>query len=395
MPRCETHPVSIHGVVLGVTIDGYAIEGGYDTEAGPATSFGVAQALGRARPSVRSQGTFEHLDDLVARAAQLGFSELRLTLEWARLERRPDERDEAALAHYERALAAAARASMSIVVVLCDAAWPSWLGQEPWLSAWAPVRFAEHARWVASRLEGLARCIVTFRAPNVAARDGWRVAARPPHRRAAMADATSALDGMLVAHQRAVEEIAEVAPSLGRAILFDAMPRYDDAELWRDVARGITDGGALAARRRAWRRSVPRRGGAAERLGVAHIGPRAVDVATLRSTRRWASVPPFEWWLGGDDVELLSMALQHADGDVTTVELGAGRTGWDGQLAVAPPVLAAAPGSVRTIHLHGLVSSTGPLATPIGLCEVRQHNATWSLDGPGSAVARRLAGGWR
>jgi len=387
--------VSIHDVVLGVSIDGYAVEGGFDTESGPATSFGVAQALGRARPSVRTPGTFEHLDDLVERAAQLGFSELRLTVEWARLERRPGERDDEALAHYERALNLAASASMSVVVVLCDAAWPSWLGQEPWLSAWAPVRFAEHARWVASRLEGLARCIVTFRAPNVAARDGWSAARRPPYRRAAMADATSALDGMLVAHQHAVAAIADVAPSVVCAILFEAMPRYDDAELWRDLARGVSDPGALSARRRAWRQSVPRHRAGADQLGALLVAPRVGDVAALRSTKRWASVPPFEWWLGGDDVELLSMALQRADGDVTTVELGAGRAGWDGQLAVAPPVLASVPGPARTIHLHGLVSSTGPLGSPTGLCEVRQHSATWSLAGPDEAVVRRLAGAWR
>lgn len=387
--------MSIHDVVLGATIDGYAVEGGFDTERGPATSFGVAQALGRIRPSVRTEGTFEHLDDLVARAAQLGCQELRLTLEWARLERRPGERDEAALSHYVRVLRAAHDAAMTSVVVLCDAAWPAWLGQEPWLSAWAPLRFADHARWVTSRLDGLARCAVTFRAPNAAAKEGWRRGSRPPYRSRASADATSALDGMLVAHQRALEAIADAAPSLGRAILFEAMPAYDDAELWRDVARGIDERGALAQRRRAWRQSVPRRRGVAGHLDAVRDASRPVVVDALRSTGGWASAPGFEWWLGGDDVELLATALQRAEGEVTTVELGAGRTGWDGQLAVAPPVLAAIPGSVRTIHLHGLVASTGPLPTPVGLLEVRQHNATWDLAEPDPGVARRLAGGWR
>ncbi len=387
--------MSIHDVVLGATIDGYAVEGGFDTERGPATSFGVAQSLGRIRPSVRSQGTFEHLDDLVARVAQLGCQELRLTLEWARLERRPGERDEDALAHYERALRVAEGAGMTSVVVLCDAAWPSWLGQEPWLSAWAPLRFADHARWIASRLEGLARCAVTFRAPNAAAKDGWRRGSRPPYRKRASADATSALDGMLVAHQRALEGIADAAPSLGRAILFEAMPTYDDAELWRDVARGIADRGALARRRRAWRQSVPRRAGVADRIEAIRDARRPVDVGTLRSTGGWASAPSFEWWLGGDDVELLATALQVAEGEITTVELGAGRNGWDAQLAVAPPVLAAVTGSVRTIHLHGLVASTGPLPTPVGLVQVEQHNASWSLEEPDPGVVRRLAGGWR
>lgn len=384
--------MSIRDVVLGATIDGYAVEGGYDTEDGPATSFGVAQAVGRVRPSVRSEGTYEHLEDLVARAGQLGCQELRLTFEWARLERRPDQRDEAALERYLGALRAAAAASMSAVVVLCDAAWPSWLGQEPWLSEWAPERFGAHARWIAQRLDGLARAVVTFRAPNTAARHGWSTATRPPFRRGADADATSALDGMLVAHQRAVEAIAEAAPSLGRALLFDAMPGYDDAELWRDLARGVSDRGAIAHRRRAWRESVPSKGGTA---GVVEALRRTVATEALRSVRGWSSTPSFEWWLGGDDVELLAASLQHAEGAVHTVELGAGRAGWDGQLAVAPPVLAAVTGAVRTIHLHGLVASTGPLAQPSGLVEVEQHNGSWSMRPTDPGIARRLAGGWR
>ena len=356
--------MALHDVVLGATIDGYAVEGGFDTDGAPATSFGIAQALGRARPSVRSSGTFDHLGELVARAAQLGVGEVRLTLEWARLERRPGAHDDAAMAHYVSALRAAADASLTAVVVLCDAAWPSWLGQEPWLSAWAPQRFAQHARWVAERLEGLARTAVTFRAPNVAAREGWVAATRPPYRTHARADAVSALDGMLVAHQLATHAMDEVAPELGRALLVEATTSYDGAALWRDVATGHADAGALAARRREWRQAVPR-GGLAGRLGVS--GRRRVDVDALRSTKGWADTPPFEWWLGGDDVELLAASLQHAGGDVATVELGAGPSGWDAQLAVAMPALAAVHGAVRAVHLHGLVSSTGPLTAPVGL----------------------------
>jgi hypothetical protein len=379
--------VAVHDVVLGATLDGYAIEGGFDTELGPATSFGVAQALGRARPSVRSAHTYEHLVELVARAAQLGLAELRVTLEWARLERRPGARDEDALERYLSVLRAARDAGLSCVAVLCDAAWPSWLGQEPWLSSWAPERFAAHAGWLAPRLEGLARAVVTFRAPNAAARDGWVRASRPPYRRRAIADATSALDGMLVAHQLALHALADAAPSLGRAILFEVAAAYEGAELWRDVARGRGDPGSLAARRRAWSGVAPRR----------RLAPlaRRVDVDALRSTSRWSSAPSFEWWLGGDDVALLTAALASADGEVAVVELGAGAGDWDAQLAVALPVLTAVPGSVRTVHLHGLVSSTGPLPTPIGLLDVDQHDGRWRVAGPDEPVARRLAGRFR
>src|ERR1700724_1351108 len=91
--RCETRSVTLGAAALGVTIDGYAVEGGYDFEGAPHTSFSVAQALGRIRSSLRSPGTFEHLDELVRRAADLGCGELRLTAEWARLEPRPGTQD--------------------------------------------------------------------------------------------------------------------------------------------------------------------------------------------------------------------------------------------------------------------------------------------------------------
>jgi beta-glucosidase/6-phospho-beta-glucosidase/beta-galactosidase len=295
--------VTLGATVLGVTIDGYAIEGGYDVEGGPHTSFSVAQSLGRIPASVRTAGTFVHLDELVGRAADLGCKEVRLTMEWARLEPRPDVRDLDALGHYEAALRAAARAGMAPTVVLCDAAWPSWLGQEPWLSSWAPVRFAAHAGWLASRLDGLAETIVTFRSPNRASSDGWRTARRPPYRSGAAADATSALDGMLVAHLLAAAAIEGAAPKARRALLVEAAGTYAAEAFWRDLSAGIDDADLLAARRDRYERTVARvasRGSEPRRLP---------DVASLRCAPRFGDAPTCEWWLASDAPELLLAAI--------------------------------------------------------------------------------------
>ncbi len=335
---------------------------------------------------MRASGTFGHLNALVERAAELGCTELRLTLEWARLERRPGEHDDNALESYVGALVAAKRASMTTVVVLCDAAWPSWLGQEPWLSAWAPQRFAAHAAWLAPHLEGLVRAAVTFRAPNTAAWEGWRHAARPPFRRDATADAVSALDGMLVAHQRAVVALADAAPSVVAAILFDVDRAYGDAALWCDLAGGVLDPVVLGARRARWDELCSRRGLAARRGGGQPLDP-----STLRSTASWGSTPPFERWLGGEDLDVLAAGLEHAEGTVPVIELGAGAAGWDAQLAVAIPALTTQHGGVSALHLHGLVASTGPLGAPVGLVEVDQHGGTWTLGALDASLAGRLA----
>lgn len=371
--------------VLGVTIDGYAVEGGYDVEGGPHTSFSVAQSLGRVRASLRSQGTFEHLDELVGRAADLGCGELRLTMEWARLEPRPDAHDLDALGTYEEALRAAARAGMSTVVVLCDAAWPSWLGQEPWLSSWAPERFAAHAGWLAGRLDGVAQTIVTFRAPNRAASDGWGAGTHPPYRKGASADATSALDGMLVAHLLAASAIEAASPAARRAVLFEATGGYDGEAMWRDVATGIVDPVLLAARRERYERSVPR---AVRRTSRAHLP----DAGALRCTRRWRDAPECEWWLASDEPELLSAAVEHAGGTVATIELGAGVNGWASQLATALPLLSGGTVEVRALHLFGLVASTGPLRGPVGLLDVDQHGGGWRVGHLDDAIDRALEG---
>ncbi len=377
--------MTLGATVLGVTIDGYAVEGGYDTEGRPHTSFSVAQSLGRIQASLRSQGTFEHLDELVGRAADMGCRELRLTMEWARLEPRPDVRDLHALGTYVRALAAAARAGMSTSVVLCDAAWPSWLGQEPWLSSWAPERFAAHAGWLAGRLDGVAHSIVTFRAPNRASSDGWRTATRPPYRKGAAADATSALDGMVVAHLLAAESIEAASPTTRRAVLFEASGSYEGEAVWRDLATGIVDPVLLAARRDDYERSVPRTARRPSRRA------RTPDAAALRSARRWRDAPACEWWLASDDAELLSATVEHAAGTVATIELGAGPRGWSSQLATALPLLAGGAVEVRALQLHGLVSSTGPLDQPVGLLDVDQHGGGWRVGQPDDGVATALA----
>ncbi|HUD69252.1 MAG TPA: family 1 glycosylhydrolase [Acidimicrobiales bacterium] len=374
--------MTLGATVLGVTIDGYAVEGGYDVEGGPLTSFSVAQSLGRIQASLRSQGTFEHLDELVGRAADVGCRELRLTMEWARVEPRPDVRDLDALGTYVAALRAATRAGMSTAVVLCDAAWPSWLGQEPWLSSWAPERFAAHAGWLADRLDGVAQAIVTFRAPNRTSSDGWCTATRPPYRRGATADAMSALDGMVVAHLLAAESIEEVSPATRRAVIFEASGSYEGEAVWRDLATGIVDPVLLAARRDDYERSVHR---------TARRGARLPDAAALRSSRRWRDAPACEWWLASDDAELLSATVEHAAGTVTTIELGAGPRGWSSQLATALPLLAGGAVEVRALQLHGLVSSTGPLAGPVGLLDVDQHGGGWQVGHVDDAVATALA----
>lgn len=335
--------------VLGVTVDGYAVEGGYDAEGCPATSFGLAQAVGRIRPSVRARLVFDHLGDVVRRCADLGFGEVRITLEWARLEPRHDDHDLAALKAYVDAIDVAAGCGLRVVALLMDAAWPSWLGQEPWLSSWAPPRFAEHAGWLAAQLEGRVRAIATMRAPTLVARHGWLDATAPPYRRRARPDAHSALDGLLVAHQLAVEAIVVGAPSAACALVMEA-----DGDV-EPRLRALTQGQATP--------SAP----------------------WPRSNGRWRSTPPFAWWLSGrrDALE----AATSASGPVDVLEVRPDATGF-------LPLLeqAAGLGSVcDAVHVRGALPSTGPLPEPAGLLGVHQHGGHLELSDPEARVRELLA----
>jgi hypothetical protein len=374
--------------LLGVTLDGYAVEGGYDAGDGPSTSFGVAQVLGRIAPSLRSPGTFEHLEELAGAAAGLGFAELRLTVEWARLEPRPDVRSDDAMDTYERAIARASREGLAVTVVLCDQAWPSWVGQEPWLAPWSADRFARHARWAGERLGATVGSFVTFRAPNSVAVDGWVRGTRPPFRRKAGADAVSAMDGMLRAHAAACHALAEVAPHAERAILLEVRPRYEDEGLWRDLLGGVADPVLLAARRDRFEQLAPR-GARPDREGLLASGAREVS-GMLPSLSQVRSAPTASCWLAGSDDGLLAASLEHAQGTVDTVELGTGGTPWARLLDEDPTAVDSLPPVARRVHLHGLVGSTGPLSTPVGLLDVDHRNGSWSLAAAPRGVERAL-----
>lgn len=327
------------GPVLGATIDGYACEGGYDVPDGPATSFCAAQSLGRCRASRASDTSFRRLCDVVAVLAGLGFGELRITAEWARLEPRPGLRDADALAEYRQVIDAARAHGMHVDVLLCDAVWPSWLGHEPWLSSWAPERFAEHAGFVAGTLGGSVRTVLTLRRPHEVAQLGWVSGARPPFRRRALADAASALDGLLLAHQLATDAVASAAPTVRRGLVVGL------EEL--DGPRGEFAGAGA-------RRRLP------------------------RSAPRWAETSAFERWLVAD-VATLGVAM-HAGDPSRPVEFGAGASGWRDSLVLLAQRVGSWDGS---LHLRGALGAAGPLDEPRGLLDAD------SIDDPAGAPRLR------
>ena len=174
------------------TLDGYAVEGGFDRRGEPATCFAATVALGRHVGPGDACQLWRDYEAVVDLAASLRLDGLRLDVEWTRVEPRRGAVDGAALARY-RAVAQRARAAgLATSVVLVDAAWPAWLGLEAWLLPWVEPRVLDHARRVVDALGDVVDGVVVFAdARGVVAR-GFLEGTAPPWRVRARADAASA-----------------------------------------------------------------------------------------------------------------------------------------------------------------------------------------------------------
>ncbi len=174
------------------TLDGYAVEGGFDTDElttcwSPAVALGQVAGPGAAA-GLWAPGGYEAALDA---AAPLGIDGVRITLEWARLEPRAGRPDEAALARYLAVVSAAQAAGLAVAVALLDGTWPLWAGAEAWLLPWVRPYFVAHAARVADALPAGVGVVAAVR-PTWLVRAGYLTGEAPPWRRRARADATAA-----------------------------------------------------------------------------------------------------------------------------------------------------------------------------------------------------------
>jgi beta-glucosidase/6-phospho-beta-glucosidase/beta-galactosidase len=177
---------------LLLTLEGYAVEGGFDQAGGPMTCYAPTIALGRHGGPGEADDLWHDYERVLDLVPDLGVDGVRLTLEWARIEPRADDVDEAALARYRAVVAHARSLGLNVTVVLVDAVWPSWLGQEAWLLPWVVPHVLAHARRVVEGLGDLVTGVVAFAQPTELVTNGYLRASAPPWRRSALKDASFA-----------------------------------------------------------------------------------------------------------------------------------------------------------------------------------------------------------
>lgn len=156
-------------------------------------------------------GFMQHLEADLDRAAALGTNALRFSLEWARVEPREGERDEAAARFYDALVAGCRARGLEPVLTLVHFTLPRWCAGG-WLDARTHDAFDRHVRWVAGRYGRDVRWFVTVNEPNVLAGAGYVSGVFPPGRRLRPDLADRCLEALVRAHGRAYRLLHEVAP---------------------------------------------------------------------------------------------------------------------------------------------------------------------------------------
>ena len=190
-PRAKLINVTARPAILA-TLDGFAVEGGFDQPYKPTTCYSPASALGYCSTPGGAAGLWEQYEHVLDFVAQLGLDGVRLTVEWARLEPHRGEFDSAALARYQRVLVEAKKLGLRTTVVLIDAVWPAWLGAEAWLLPWIVPHVIAHAQRVGDGFGDEVDGLVGFARGRGLVRDGFLTGSAPPWRRGAGLDAVSA-----------------------------------------------------------------------------------------------------------------------------------------------------------------------------------------------------------
>ena len=170
-----------------VTLEGYAVEGGFDGPYQPSTCFLPTIALGRHVGPGDADDLWHDYERVLDVVPEMGFDGVRLGVEWARVEPRRGRIDDTALARYAEVARYVASLGLGVTVVIVDAAWPAWLGLEAWLLPWVAPLAVEHAKLVVQSVDA-ASGVVLFANPQRLV-DGYLLSSAPPWRRGARVDA--------------------------------------------------------------------------------------------------------------------------------------------------------------------------------------------------------------
>jgi beta-glucosidase len=167
-----------------------------------------------AEPSGSACDHFHRYRDDIALLAGLGLNAYRFSVEWARVEPRAGEFDEAALAHYSDMVTACVQSGVTPIVTLQHFTLPAWVGHAgSWLNPDMPDYFARYTRKVVERFGDRVRYFCTINEPgNLLTRGYLGTFPTPPFIQDLTAFETAAA-AVNAAHRRSREVIKQLFPS--------------------------------------------------------------------------------------------------------------------------------------------------------------------------------------
>lgn len=166
------------GFLWGVASAGYQYEGG-DTASNWAAWEKAGHGEHRINKAVDHWNRYE--EDLNL-AKSLGLNAFRLSIEWARIEPKKGQIDQAAVQHYHEVLSAIRERGMEPIVTVMHFAYPAWLDSDK--SAWESdamiPAFANYAGWVAKEYGSQIKYWLTINEPNTTGLCGYVAGVHPP-----------------------------------------------------------------------------------------------------------------------------------------------------------------------------------------------------------------------
>ena len=233
-PRRE--PVALpDDFMFGVATAGFQIEGGYNGPGEPANNWLEWEGSGRIEPSGNACDFWRNPEVALDRTASMGCDAFRLSVEWTRLEPQEGEFDDEALAGYVAILDACHDRGLQPIVTLHHFTHPAWLGEEFWLQADAPERFAAYVARVVPALATRCQKWITINEPNIVALMGWVEGSCPPGRTGSFAEAFTVLDHLLAAHVLAYRAIRSVQPAAEITVNTSSSTIYEHDRLLTDL----------------------------------------------------------------------------------------------------------------------------------------------------------------
>ena len=175
----------------------------------------------------------------LALAAELGHNAMRTSLEWSRIEPRPGEWDEEAIARYRRILETKRRLGLEPAVTLFHFTLPQWVaGRGGFETSWGIDRFARFVDKVTREYKDLVKYWLTINEPMVYVAMGWFIGVWPPGKRNAL-DAIKVARTLARAHARAYHIVHRNVPDAQVGVPMH-LATYLPLNPYQRLSQGIT-----------------------------------------------------------------------------------------------------------------------------------------------------------